>query len=438
MNKKTLAWVACLMVSLVSGMQPALAQNSYPAYPPPPPSYSQEQLDQLLAPVALYPDPLLAQVLMASTYPLEVVQAQRFVEARPGLQGDGLARAVAPMPWDPSVKALVQFPSVLAMMNDRLDWMQQLGQAFLAQQDNVMDTVQQLRGRAQVAGTLQSGPQQRVLVEDEVIMIEPVNPQLVYVPYYNPVVAYGTWWWPQRPPVVWAPPPRYRPPQYSPGVTVGISFGTGVGILRATFGDARPDWRQHQVMVTQTRIHQVTNNNVTINRNVTINQRPVVWHHDGRFAGGRGRPGQPEPGRSPQPHPMPQNQPAYRDDHPRPPAPAAMPPAQRQVIEQDRQRDRQIRAQDAERAQQARMQQQHERQQQRDAQRQAQQRQQQEQQRQAQQQAREQMQAQHQQMQQRQQHEQQARQPHEARQPQEQPRHERGPDRQRDDRHDRN
>jgi len=257
-NKKSLAWSACLVFSLVSGMPMAQAQSAYPA-PPPLPTYSQQQLDQMLAPVALYPDSLLAQVLMASTYPLEVVQAQRFVEARPGLQGDGLARAIAPMPWDPSVKALVQFPSVLAMMNDRLDWMQQLGQAFLSQQPVVMDTVQQLRERAQMAGNLQSGPQQRVLVEERTIVIEPVNPQLVYVPYYNPVVAYGNWWWPAAQPVYWAPPPRYRPPNYNPGVTASISFGSGIGVLRAVFGDARPDWRQRQVLVTQPHFTNVNN-----------------------------------------------------------------------------------------------------------------------------------------------------------------------------------
>jgi DNA segregation ATPase FtsK/SpoIIIE-like protein len=353
-NKKSLAWSACLVFSLVSGMPLAQAQSAYPAQTA---TYSQQQLDQMLAPVALYPDPLLAQVLMASTYPLEVVQAQRFVEARPGLQGDGLARAVAPMPWDPSVKALLQFPSVLAMMNDRLDWMQQLGQAFLSQQPVVMDTVQQLRERAQLAGTLQSGPQQRVLVEERAIMIEPVNPQLVYVPYYNPVVAYGNWWWPAAQPVYWAPPPRYRPPNYNPGVTASISFGSGIGVLHAVFGDARPDWRQRQVMVTQTRITNVNNvtNNVTVNRNVTVNQRPMVWHHDPRHSGGRdqpradNRPGNPPPaaGVAPPAPPPQQVRPPDRDG-PRPQAAAGLTPQQR-VIEQDRERERQVREQTAER-----------------------------------------------------------------------------------------
>ena len=364
MNKKTLAWAACLVFSLVSGMPAAQAQSTYA---PPPASYTQEQLDQMLAPVALYPDSLLAQVLMASTYPLEVVQAQRFVEARPGLQGDGLARSVAPMPWDPSVKALVQFPSVLAMMNDRLDWMQQLGQAFLSQQAAVMDTVQNLRERAQIAGSLRTSPQQRVLVHDDVIVIEPVDPQVVYVPYYNPVVVYGSWWWPANPPVYWAPPPRYRPPQYNPGVTVGITFSSGIGVMRAVFGDARPDWRQRQMMVTQTRITNVTNNvttnNVTVNRNVTVNQRPMVWHHDSRYDGTRYQQQQ-RPNAQPSNAARPQQGQAVAQlptQPPHPERPAAMSPAanpQQRVIQDDQARQRQVREQQASQAREIQAQQQ--------------------------------------------------------------------------------
>ncbi len=372
MHKSTLAWAACLVFSLVSGM-PAQAQS---AYPPAPAAYTQQQLDQMLAPVALYPDSLLAQVLMASTYPLEVVQAQRFIEARPGLQGDGLARTVAPMPWDPSVKALVQFPSVLAMMNDRLDWMQQLGQAFLGQQPAVMDTVQNLRERARIAGTLESSPQQRVVVQDDFIEIVPVNPQVVYVPYYNPVVVYGDWWWPSAPPVVWAPPPRYRPPSYNPGFAASISFSAGIGVMSAVFGDAHPDWRQRQVMVTQTRItnvnninnnvvnNRIVNNNVTINRNVTVNQRPVVWHHEGRY--GAGRTIAPPPALAAlaaqaAPRPAPQAQaaaglPSWRDHGPQPgqarPLPVAENP-QQQIAQQDQMRQRQAFEQQRQREQQA-------------------------------------------------------------------------------------
>lgn len=374
-NKTTLAWAACLVFSLVSGM-PVQAQSAYPAVPPAPPLYTQQQLDQMLAPVALYPDSLLAQVLMAATYPLEVVQAQRFVEARPGLQGEGLARAVAPMPWDPSVKALVQFPSVLVMLNDRLDWTQQLGQAFLGQQASVMDTVQNLRERARIAGTLESSPQQRVVVQEDVIEIVPVNPQVVYVPYYNPVVVYGDWWWPSAPPVMWAPPPRYRPPSYASGFSASISFGAGIGVMNAVFGDARPDWRQRQVMVNQTRINNVTNvtnvNNTRVVNNVTINQRPVVWHHDARYGGGGRYTHQPAPTLTPPPGPgQAQAAPSWRD-HPMPGAqPRPLPVAdnvpqrlaqqdqlrQRQAVEQQHQREQQANEQQRQREQMIRQQQ---------------------------------------------------------------------------------
>ncbi|WP_050460596.1 DUF3300 domain-containing protein [Herbaspirillum autotrophicum] len=282
MKKNRLAWLACTVLALASGMSSIATAQDY-NQPPPPVIYSQEELDQMLAPVALYPDALLAQVLMAATYPLEVVQAARFVDSRPGLQGDGLARAVSPMPWDPSVKSLVQFPSVLAMMNDKLDWTQQLGNAFLSQQANVMDTVQNLRMRAQMAGHLQSNGQQRILQQERVIVIESVNPQVIYVPYYNPTVIYGGWWWPDRPPVYWVPPPRYRPPQYSVGIGVGIFFGAGVGIIHSVFNDARPDWRQHQVLINNVRINNVTNNVTNNIGNNSGNNRPTVWQHNNRY-----------------------------------------------------------------------------------------------------------------------------------------------------------
>ena len=153
--------------------------------------FSQQELDQLLAPIALYPDPVLSQVLMAATYPLEAVQAARFVRQNPSLKDDALARALEGEPWDASVKALVQFPAVLAMMDDQLAWTQKLGDAFLAQQDAVMDTVQSLRAKAQAAGTLGSNQQQRVVIQDGAIDIEPYAPDIIYVPYYNPTVVYG-------------------------------------------------------------------------------------------------------------------------------------------------------------------------------------------------------------------------------------------------------
>ena len=174
-------------------------------------AFSKEELDQLMAPVALSPDTLLMQVLAASTSPLEVVAAQRFITTNSKLQGEALARAAANNGWDASVVSLLQFPSVLAMMNDKLEWTQKLGDAFLAQQIEVMDTVQALRARAQQAGNLQSNAQQNVVIQEKVIIIEPPRQQVVYVPYYNPTLVYGSWWWPARPPWVWAPPPT-RPP----------------------------------------------------------------------------------------------------------------------------------------------------------------------------------------------------------------------------------
>ena len=179
-------------------------------------TFKQEELDQLVAPIALYPDSLLAQVFMASTYPLEVVQAGRWVKANQNLKGDALTAALEKENWDPSVKSLVNFPQVLDMMNEKLDWTQKLGDAFLAQQKGVMDTVQKLRAKAEAEGNLKTTEQQKVVVEKETktIIIEPANPQVVYVPTYNPTVVYGPWWYPAYPPYYY----------YPPGYVAGASF----------------------------------------------------------------------------------------------------------------------------------------------------------------------------------------------------------------------
>src|SRR6516165_7606787 len=220
------------LVFAVSTLVPAAveAQGPPPADAMPYPSQpatalSQEQLDALLAPIALYPDQLLSQVLMASTYPLEVVEAARFVQQNPGLKGEALDQALAGKIWDPSVQSLAAFPQVLAMMNDKLDWTQQLGDAFLANQEQVMQTVQSLRARAQAAGNLQSTEQQRVIVQERTIIIEPAQPQVVYVPVYNPLVVYGTWWAPAYRPWFWYPPPIYGYPPLGTVFGVGIVWG---------------------------------------------------------------------------------------------------------------------------------------------------------------------------------------------------------------------
>ncbi|MCU0554554.1 MAG: DUF3300 domain-containing protein, partial [Syntrophales bacterium] len=155
-------------------------------------TFKQEELDQLLAPIALYPDELLTQILMASTYPLEVVQAERWAKQNKSLKGDALKSALDKQPWDASVKALVPFPDVLSMMSEKLEWTQKLGDAVLAQQKDVLDTVQKLRKKAAEAGNLKSSKEQAVKKEGDIIIIEAANPQVVYVPAYNPTVVYGT------------------------------------------------------------------------------------------------------------------------------------------------------------------------------------------------------------------------------------------------------
>lgn len=197
------------------------------------------ELEQLLAPVALYPDALLSQVLMASTYPLEVVEAARWRQSRPQWEPERLEQAVREEDWDPSVKSLVAFPTVLDMMNDRISWTARLGDAFLAQQDVVMRTVQDLRERARVAGNLESTPQQTVIREagaTTVIRIEPARPDIVYVPTYNPVVVYGPWRYPAYEPFYW------QPAGY---VTAGVfGFTAGFVIGHALWGGF--DWYRHR------------------------------------------------------------------------------------------------------------------------------------------------------------------------------------------------
>ena len=191
------------------------------------PAFTQQELDQMLAPIALYPDSLLSQIFMASTYPLEVIEAARWSKANPNLKGEQAVQAVAENTWDPSVKSLVAFPQILKMMDEKLNWMERLGDAFLAQQQEVMDTVQSLRQKASDAGNLKSNDQIRVEQQGQSIVVEPANPQVVYVPYYDPLVMYGPWWWPAYPPVYWAPWPGYF---YGPRFGVGFAWGIGIGV----------------------------------------------------------------------------------------------------------------------------------------------------------------------------------------------------------------
>ena len=181
-------WLAAsvLLVSAVRAQENAAA----PAAPPP---FTAQELDSMLAPIALYPDALLSQILMASTYPLEVVSAARWAKANPDAKGDAALKKVEKEPWDVSVKSLAAFPSILDMMNEKLDWTQKLGDAVLGQQKDVLASVQRLRQLAKNSGNLESNQQQVVRSEAQTIIIEPTQPQTIYVPSYNPTVVYGTW-----------------------------------------------------------------------------------------------------------------------------------------------------------------------------------------------------------------------------------------------------
>jgi hypothetical protein len=184
-----------------------------------------DQLDSLVAPIALYPDPLLAQVLAASTYPLELMQLQQWLAKHPGLQGKALAAAVARQPWDPSVQAMAVLPDVVKQLADNIQWTTDLGNAFLAQESDTMNAVQRMRQKAENTGSLQSTPQQvvetRVVENKSVIVIEPSSPETIYVPSYNPTVVYGA------APVYAYPPIAYPSAGYY-AAGAAISFGLGV------------------------------------------------------------------------------------------------------------------------------------------------------------------------------------------------------------------
>jgi uncharacterized membrane protein YgcG len=196
------------------------------------PKIPNDQLDSLVAPIALYPDPLLSQVLVASTYPLEIIQLQQWLQKNGTLKGDELTKAVQQQDWDPSIQAMAVLPDVAKRLADDIKWTTDLGNAFLAQQSDVMDAVQRMRMKAKDAGNLKSSEQMKVetkVVETQtVVVIEQTNPQVIYVPTYNPVVVYG-------PPVYPYPPIYYPPPSYYAAGAV-FAFGVGIAIGAAYHG----------------------------------------------------------------------------------------------------------------------------------------------------------------------------------------------------------
>ena len=291
---KALAWALMLLLAVP---WPVPAQQQ----PPPPqeqagPAFTSEQLDQIVAPIALYPDPLLAQIFMASTYPLEIVQAARFAKDNANLKGDQLDQALKNQSWDDSVKSLVTFPQVLTMMDGKLDWTQKLGDAFLAQEKDVMNAVQRLRAKAQAEGNLKSSAEQTVKVEPApapaaapapssqqvvvqqapptVITIEPTNPQVVYVPTYNPTAVYGAWPYPAYPPY------SYYPPGYVAGTAL-FSFAAGVAVGGALWGNC--NWGGGDVNINSNRYNNFTknvNNTNVAQRRSEMQSNRQNWQHN--------------------------------------------------------------------------------------------------------------------------------------------------------------
>lgn len=245
---------------------------------------SQAQLEALVAPIALYPDPLVSQILMASTYPLEVSEATNWLRSNGNLKGDALNNALKQQNWDASVKSLVSFPPVLEMMGSQLSWTQNLGNAVLAQQSDTMSAIQALRAKAKKTGALQSNSQQTVTSQgsgsSETIVIQPANPQVVYVPSYNPTVVYGAWPYPAYPPVA------YYPPGYVAGTAL-LSFGVGMAVGAALWGGCH--WGGGSLTVNNNNFNNFnrnTNSNWSGNKNGTSDWKPDQQRRNANLGGG--------------------------------------------------------------------------------------------------------------------------------------------------------
>jgi hypothetical protein len=286
---RSMTWFAAALVlgaALVAAPPDSLAQTAPAAQPAPPPqpaqpareekpaSFSAEQLEQLVAPIALYPDSLLTQTLMASTYPLEIVEAARWLQKNPSLKDSALTEALKGQDWDPSVKSICGFPEVLKQMDTNLNWMQDLGDAFLAQQAGLMDAIQRMRAKAYASGNLKSTEQQKVTQSSEsVVIIEPANPEVIYVPTYSPTVVYGGWGYPS-----YYYPTMYLPPP--PGIGF-MTFTAGVAFGAAVWGHA--DWGHHSVDVDVNRYNNFNRNtSVDVDRSVnrTGSADRTQWQHN--------------------------------------------------------------------------------------------------------------------------------------------------------------
>jgi hypothetical protein len=256
-----------------------------------PAPFTAASLDQMLAPIALFPDALLSQVLMATTYPSDVALAVDWAYANRHLEGDAAVTAVQDKPWDPSVQSLVAFPQVLAMLGENPYWVRDLGDAFLAQPGEVMDSVQFLRGKAREAGNLKTTEQQVIAIEPappapqvvvvhappppaQIITIVPANPRVVFVPIYNPWWVFGPWWHPMFPPFFHPPPLRWGW-RWSTVIHSGIWWGVGIGVTNALWGGV--DWRRRDININVNRW-----NNINVNRRIDSRDQSVSWRHDVR------------------------------------------------------------------------------------------------------------------------------------------------------------
>lgn len=253
-------WTCFLLLAL----QPAYAQTKL----------DNAQLDQLLAPIALYPDALLSQVLMAATYPNDVKAAAAWSASHTSLSGDAATKAVEGEPWDPSVKSLTAFPSVIDLLGRQPQWTQSLGDTFLAQPDDVMNSVQRLRAQAKAAGNLESSKQQKVTTETSgsstIVKIEPANPQVVYVPVYDSTTVYGTWPYQAYPPYYYPPPPGSA---FATSLMAGIGFGLGVAAIDSMWGGF--DWGHQDVDINVNRY-----NNINVNNRINNSNAKVQWQHN--------------------------------------------------------------------------------------------------------------------------------------------------------------
>jgi len=269
----TLTAIAVLAAMPLWTMTAAQAQTAAaPAAPQAAPAQQllgPDQLDQLVAPIALYPDALLSEVLMASTYPLEVVMADRWASANTTLIGDQLKTAAGQQGWDDSVATLVATPDILSMMSNQLSWTESLGDAVLAQQPDVMDAVQRLRAKAQAQNTLQSTDQQTVSVQPDqgkqIIVIQPAQPDTIYVPYYNPSVVYGPWPYPAYPPYYFPPPGYIAGAVLATGIAFGVGYAVGRWASGGNYWGGGFNWG---------------GNTININRSINIGNGGGNWQHN--------------------------------------------------------------------------------------------------------------------------------------------------------------